>query len=331
MQPSGKMLFVEKFEEVADKEGFVYAPFHRKTNFPVVFFEPEVIINQEDYDTIFKDLDEDAEPLYPDFEVTEPIPTNKDDYLEQAENLIGSLDQEFQKVVLSRVMLLKKPLHFSAATFFNNMLQAYPKAFCHLINIPGAGCWAGASPEMLFRMNELSAFSVALAGTQAHRPGEDHAWGHKEINEQELVTGHITAALQNCGIVDYSMGTPQTTRAGQVVHLSTLFEVPATSFSKGFTQFLAELHPTPAVCGLPKEESLNHILQTEKHNREYYSGFCGPVNHRGYTDLFVNLRCMKILPEKLAVFTGGGLTAGSTPELEWEETQLKAKTLLSKI
>ncbi len=97
------------------------------------------------------------------------------------------------------------------------------------------------------------------------------------------------------------------------------------------TEFISALHPTPAVCGLPKERALELIYKTEMHNREYYAGYCGPINYQGKTDLFVNLRCMKILPDKLALYIGGGLTAKSDPEKEWEETVLKANTLLSVI
>jgi len=96
-------------------------------------------------------------------------------------------------------------------------------------------------------------------------------------------------------------------------------------------EFITNLHPTPAVCGLPKDKSLELILQTEKHNREYYAGYCGPINYQNKTDLFVNLRCMKILEDQLALFVGGGLTKDSVPTKEWDETVLKAKTLLSRL
>jgi isochorismate synthase len=87
-----------------------------------------------------------------------------------------------------------------------------------------------------------------------------------------------------------------------------------------------DLHPTPAVCGIPKEKSLELILQTEKHNREFYAGFIGPLDNDN-AQLFVNLRCMKLTSKWATYFAGGGLTAQSEAEAEWEETCLKLKTL----
>jgi isochorismate synthase len=124
---------------------------------------------------------------------------------------------------------------------------------------------------------------------------------------------------------------PETVRAGNVMHLQTKYAFKMSAGAGPMKDLIMQLHPTPAVCGLPKEKALRGILSTEKHNREYYAGFCGPLNHGGTTDLFVNLRCMKIFPDKLALYTGGGLTADSDPEKEWEETEMTAATLLSMI
>jgi len=104
--------------------------------------------------------------------------------------------------------------------------------------------------------------------------------------------------------------------------LATEFGFDKSFIDNKLGKFLVEIHPTPAVCGFPKEKALDLIFDIEKHNREYYSGFMGTVNVENATNLFVNLRCMKILPEKLALFTGGGITGDSIPEKEWEQHDL---------
>ena len=91
-----------------------------------------------------------------------------------------------------------------------------------------------------------------------------------------------------------------------------------------------KLHPTPAVCGIPLEKSRALILETEQHNRGYYTGFLGPVTAKSIS-LFVNLRCMQVLPEKCVLYVGGGITRDSEMEKEWLETEAKAETLLSVI
>jgi isochorismate synthase len=82
---------------------------------------------------------------------------------------------------------------------------------------------------------------------------------------------------------------------------------------------------------MPRKESLKLIRMLEKHNREYYAGFLGPVGINNQLTLFVNLRCMKVLADRLALFVGGGITADSVPEEEWMETEIKAETLLTVI
>jgi isochorismate synthase len=76
---------------------------------------------------------------------------------------------------------------------------------------------------------------------------------------------------------------------------------------------------------------MEFILHLEKHNRKYYSGFMGPVNIDEKVLLFVNLRCMQVLCDKLVLHIGAGITIDSVPEDEWDETEIKADTLLSVI
>jgi len=95
--------------------------------------------------------------------------------------------------------------------------------------------------------------------------------------------------------------------------------------------FVAELHPTPAVCGLPKNLADDFIKENEKHDRKYYSGYLGPWKLNQEVNLFVNLRCMEITCDQFVLYAGGGITSKSIPEREWEETIQKAKTLLDVI
>ena len=87
------------------------------------------------------------------------------------------------------------------------------------------------------------------------------------------------------------------------------------------------LHPTPAVCGLPKEEAYRFILANEGYDRSYYSGFIGWLDPNGTTDLYVNLRCMNISPTTFTLYAGGGLLAASRLEDEWQETEDKLDTM----
>lgn len=88
------------------------------------------------------------------------------------------------------------------------------------------------------------------------------------------------------------------------------------------------LHPTPAVGGFPVRQALQYLEQTERYNRRYYAGYLGPVGNTDEFHWFVNLRCMEIFPQAVSLYVGGGITVLSEPRKEWEETELKSRTLL---
>lgn len=325
IQLSGKFNFFESIHEVDKTAGFVYAPFHRRTNYPLVFFEPELVYKNENFeDSLIHEIS--AMPsMYPEYGLEKVYEVSFEDYLKQATFYKKSFDPAFRKAILSRIQIEEKPDSFNAGEFFIHFQEKYPTAFCHLINIPGAGIWTGASPETLLRIDGGEATTISLAGTKAKSSTQ---WSDKDIEEQKIVTDYIESTFNKFGIENYEKAEIQNQQAGNIVHLSTKFNFRSQDLDGRLTEFISELHPTPAVCGLPKEQALDLIYKTEMHNREYYAGYCGPINYQGKTDLFVNLRCMKILPDKLALYVGGGLTAKSDPLKEWEETMLKANTLI---
>jgi isochorismate synthase len=116
--------------------------------------------------------------------------------------------------------------------------------------------------------------------------------------------------------------------AGECTHLRTDFSVYADLSGSDVDRLIRLLHPTPAVCGYPQKEAMDEILKRERHGRQFYSGFSGPVSATNQMELFVNLRCMKIGRERIELFVGGGITKESDPQKEWDETVLKARTVM---
>ena len=118
----------------------------------------------------------------------------------------------------------------------------------------------------------------------------------------------------------------RTVRAGHLVHLRSDFNftLPDTNH---LGSLLQALHPTPAVCGLPKREAWQFILRNEYAPRRYYSGFAGMLQPTGDTHLYVSLRCMEILQDHCLLYAGGGLLRDSVEQQEWEETEAKMQTM----
>lgn len=236
----------------------------------------------------------------------------------------------FDKVVLSR----KEYLAFNTEDvfpLFTRLKDNYPTAFCSLFYHPAIGMWMGATPEQLLNVTQNKVTTMALAGTQKNLGQLDVTWGEKEQEEQHYVTDFITASLEPF-TVNLKVSEPFTARAAKVMHICTTIEA---TLRPGATlkPILSAIHPTPAVCGMPKEASRDFILKEEGYDRAYYAGFLGTLNwdiaseEAGETDLFVNLRCMELEKDRVALFVGCGITKDSVPYNEFVETENKSTTM----
>lgn len=238
------------------------------------------------------------------------------------------------KVVVSRTTRQTLPDGFDPVAAFLELSVRYPSAFVSLVAIPGIGTWLGASPEVLLTLDQQALTTMALAGTQRRpedKPLSTVCWGHKEVVEQEMVSEYIRQFFARAGIDNLVENGPQTVAAANVVHLQTLFRVALDEEKRMAlaNRVLDELHPTSAVCGMPKHKALAFILEHEGYDRSFYSGFLGPVHMDGCSSLFVNLRCMQLANDDADLYVGGGITAESDPASEWRETEMKAETMLS--
>lgn len=244
------------------------------------------------------------------------------------------VDSGIKKVVVSRSTQTPLPTGFEPVAAFQALCLRYPGAFVSLVAIPGVGTWIGASPELLLSVDGQALHTMALAGTQARPAGAALAtvsWSAKEIEEQALVSDYIRDFFRRAGVASVHETGPRTATAGNVVHLRTDFrvELPRDALMALANRVLHELHPTSAVCGMPKDKALAFILQHEGYDRSFYSGYLGPVHIDGQSHLYVNLRCMQLAEDAAYLYVGGGVTADSSPDAEWRETELKAGTLLA--
>jgi len=137
---------------------------------------------------------------------------------------------------------------------------------------------------------------------------------------------YIEHHLDTSGYI-YEKGNTYTSQAGNVFHIKTVYDIPNMHSTD---ELVDQLHPGPAICGMPKLEAKNRIIHGESHDRRYYCGYLG-LKTAQHTSLFINLRCMQVFKDHFALYVGGGLTADSSAESEWNETTTKSKTLASVI
>lgn len=240
----------------------------------------------------------------------------------------------FEKVVPSRYKTIDLPTTFNLADTFQRLATTYTNAMVSCVSIPEIGTWLGATPELLVEVTEKQFFkTVALAGTKAYTTGTDSkhvAWTQKEIEEQALVARYIINCFKKIRLREFDEHGPKTIIAGNLMHLKTelTVDMQATNFPLLGSVMLNLLHPTSAVCGMPLEPAEEFIKNNEGYDREFYSGYLGPVNINDNTSLFVNLRCASIQEHTATVYSGAGVTIDSDPQKEWEETEMKMNTLL---
>jgi len=324
------------------EKGFVFAPFsNRHKTYFIPFAEAEIkVFSTEEFEQ------ESSLGIRQNYHVENQ---DKVAYLNLLQKSITALKQsKLQKVVLSRQIKVRD-VQFSEAFLvhtFQQLVATYPDAFTYVFYHPDEGFWMGATPEQLISTERNWLTTVALAGTQLYNGTTQVTWGNKEDQEQQYVVDAILEVLErNCTRI--STSDKYTKKAGNLLHLNT--DIKASFELEKLQDIVNELHPTPAVCGLPKEKAREFILQNENYDRRYYTGYLGEINYPNQkqrrqksrnqehqvikqiiptTQLFVNLRCMHLRENNLDVFVGGGITAESHPESEWQETEHKSKTML---
>jgi isochorismate synthase len=327
---SSDVKFFDRFDQLNGEAGFVFAPYCITEKSPVILLQSN---------TFFEDFYSEDNL---DISVFEPFERNlesesckiqsKDDYLKLIEETVAEIREgALSKVIISRQIPVKRTETSLGATFLQLHVQT-PNAFTYLVNLPVAGMWMGATPEVLIKSDGEQFETVSLAGTQVRKPGaEEYYWSTKDIEEQAFVSRYMLDVFFNFDIHKYKTKGPETLESGKVAHLKTSFFFPVEKIEKCLGNFIADLHPTPAVCGLPKDLADEFIRTKETHERKYYTGYLGPWRLNRQVSLFVNLRCMEITPTEFILYAGGGITGRSVPEKEWDETNQKAKTLLSVI
>lgn len=192
------------------------------------------------------------------------------------------------------------------------------------------------SPELLFTLTEDEIETQAIAGTcpREATPQEDQQAFEKllndpkEKNEHDIVRREIESALKK---IQLNPKWVKNYSALKLAHVQHIYSKLQSEWSgQSIEDLIQALHPTPAVGGHPKEAALEAIAQWEGFERGAYAA---PViiNTSEKTYALVGLRSGFWDGEKLELYAGSGIVAGSTAEKEWEETQNKLKNFTAEL
>lgn len=325
-QTTGDVAEFDDYAALGDACGFAVAPFAIDSAHPVVVIAPQSVEQFADAseisDALASDIDAICRANYTDD--TAPR-TSRDDYAEQFDCFHSAVaDGRFRKLVLSR-RSAEPTAGKAPSALFADACSHYPRMFICLLSAPRCGTWLVSTPELLLECADRRCRTMALAGTMRHAETSEKAWSRKNIREQAIVAKYIRRLLAEIGN-DLEEEGPYTVQAGDLAHLRTDFSFTLTDES-ALGACIARLHPTPAVCGLPKDAARRFILDREHTGRGYYSGFCGPLNIDGRSHLFVSLRCMRLRQDFADLYAGGGIMPDSEENSEWQETRNKMDTM----
>lgn len=211
-----------------------------------------------------------------------------------------------------------------------------------LIQPPGAGALVAATPERLIRRDGELVWCDALAGTRKIAAGGDPGGAardrlvaaasaelvasQKDRREHDLVVHAIRAALADGAEVDAPVA-PDIRVLRHVVHLHTPFRARLRE-PRHVLELAARLHPTPAVGGTPRELAIDWIRSREPAARGWYAAPVGWFDLDGNGELAVAIRSGVLAGNRAYLWAGAGIVAGSDPDRELAETELKLRAML---
>jgi len=300
------------------KSGFIFSPFDSdKSN--IFFSEEESEFIKEEIANL-------------DFKIRS-IEFDEVDDSQQHKELVRKGIDFIRSKSIKKIVLSRKEIHtlssINIIESFKNLLSLYSNAFVYLWYHPKIGLWLGATPETLISLKNNNFTTIALASTQSYKGSLDVVWGQKEVDEHkyviDFISNNLEKLLQENVISNFSVSKTKTVKVADLLHLKAI--ISGSINSVNLKKIVDSLHPTPAVCGLPKDLAKEFILENENYDRNFYTGYLGEININHSSNLFVNLRCAEINNNDLLIYVGGGITAQSSLEKEWIETVNKTVTI----
>ncbi len=244
-------------------------------------------------------------------------------------------DRHFHKIVLAQALDVISPLPFHLVASLHNLRQHYPNCYIFSSSFGQGTTFLGASPERLVSVHHHHLAADALAGSapRGQTTVEDarlasHLLANpKEMHEHQVVIDFITRHLTELGLVP-QRSPARLLQLQNIQHLQTPIWAKLPS-DVHLLDVVAALHPTPAVAGAPRALACEQIRRYEAFDRSLYAAPIGWVDHQGNGEFAVGIRSALLDGCHARLFAGAGIVAGSTPEKELAEVQLKLQALLA--
>jgi menaquinone-specific isochorismate synthase len=286
----------------------------------------EIIQSLEDYAPSFENLTESF---------SKKKIANPDKFKNSVLSALATIqEQQLIKVVLADTLDVKSNQPFHLSKSLHNLRRLHPNCYVFSISNGQGQNFIGASPERLISINQQELVTDALAGSapRGKTSIEDAANATnlvnntKEKHEHKLVIDFITQRLSQLGLFPQVLA-PRLRQLSNIQHLWTPIRavVPANVHP---LKIVAQLHPTPAVAGAARDVACAQIRRYESFERGLYAAPLGWVDAEGNCEFIVGIRSALIDGDRARLYAGAGIVAGSDPDKEFAEVQLKLQALL---
>ncbi|SDY02877.1 MULTISPECIES: isochorismate synthase [Salimicrobium] len=300
---------------------------------------------EEDVETIICRMEEDKERLQTsdssgDTETGVRLEKIEEVRPKEWKQSIADATAELKAGTLSKVVLAREVrLTFDSEASITKVLKdlsdmqnsSYVFAFEH-----GGSYFVGATPERLVKVEDDELFSACLAGTtkRGSSEEEDETLGLALLNDQknrlehDYVVQMIRGAVENYSV---NVEIPEAPSLYKLRNLQHLYTPVKAKLKEGYSllDVVKDLHPTPALGGLPQKEAVTYISLHEVMNRGWYASPVGWIDGGRNGEFAVAIRSALIRGDKASLFAGCGVVEDSKPEEEYEETKVKLKPMLA--
>ncbi|HEX3363014.1 MAG TPA: isochorismate synthase [Solirubrobacterales bacterium] len=241
---------------------------------------------------------------------------------------------EMEKVVLAREVIVEAPAAHDPGPIFGAMREQFPACFCFCAGTPEAA-FVGASPELLVRRNGAGVSTVALAGStrRSSDPAVDDHLGErllrsdKDRREHRIVAERIVRRLRPHAVWVETAPEPTIVKVANIQHLATPV-IAQLAEPRSAIELAGMLHPTPAVGGEPWPAAAAPLAELEHMDRGWYAAPVGWMDATEDGEFCVALRSALLRDRNAHLFAGVGVVAGSDPEAELAETEVKLQAML---
>ena len=263
----------------------------------------------------------------------------KADYIKAVERAKGLIEAgDFMQVQVGQ--RIKKRFTESPLSLYRALRSLNPSPYMYFYNM-GDFQVVGASPEILVRQettpegNKVTIRPLAGTRPRGATPAADKATEDELINDPKERAEHvmlIDLARNDIGRIAKT-GTVKVTEAFTVERYSHVMHIVSNvegELKDGMSSMdvLRATFPAGTLTGAPKVHAMELIDQLEPVKRGIYGGACGYLSFAGDMDVAIAIRTGIIKNDTLYVQAAAGVVADSIPEMEWRETEHKARALL---